>query len=186
MARKNRVWYPGAMYHITSRGNRRGALFYDHEDHLMYLELLEETRRRYPFHLHAYCLMTNHIHLQLETIDHHLQHIMKKLNFRYAIYFNKRHNYVGHAFQGRYGAEIIETKEYQLETNRYIHLNPVEANMVISPEDYRWSSYSTYVTNIDNPHVTTEKMLNYFPEPVKCNYRKFVKEGVVLKNNREM
>lgn len=181
MARKNRVWFPGAMYHITSRGNRRGALFYDHEDYLMYLELLEKTRLRYPFHLHAYCLMTNHIHLQLETIDHNLKHIMKKLNFRYAIYFNKRHRYVGHVFQGRYGAKLIGTKEYQLETNRYIHLNPVEAKMVISPEDYRWSSYTAYVTTNNNPHVTTEKMLEYFPEPVEENYRKFMNKGVISK-----
>lgn len=110
MARKFRTWYPGAMYHITSRGNRRSALFYDDIDRKTYLELLEETKAFYPFHLHAYCLMTNHIHLQLETTPHHTKCIMKMLNSRYALHFNKRHRLVGHVFQGRYGAELIETK----------------------------------------------------------------------------
>src|SRR5699024_10648536 len=110
------------MYHITSRGNRRSALFYDHQDHQAYLDILDETKFYYPFYLHAYCLMTNHVHLQIETINHHTKHIMKRLNSRYAMYFNKRHRLVGHVFQGRYGAEIIETKDYLLEVSRYIHL----------------------------------------------------------------
>lgn len=123
--------------------------------------------------------MTNHVHLQIETFDHHIKHIMKKLNSRYAIYFNKRHRFVGHVFQGRYGAELIGSKNYQLEVNRYIHLNPVEAKMVVSPEKYRWSSYSAYITNTINPHVTTDKILAYFSDPVKENYRKFVESEVL-------
>lgn len=174
MARKFRTWYPGAMYHITSRGNRRSALFYDDIDRKTYLELLEETKAFYPFHLHAYCLMTNHIHLQLETTPHHTKCIMKMLNSRYALHFNKRHRLVGHVFQGRYGAELIETKYYQLEVNRYIHVNPVEAEMVNTPIDYRWSSYRAYVTKEGNPHVTTKKILSYFSVPKKENYRLFV------------
>ena len=174
MARQHRVWYPGAMYHITSRGNRRAALFYDDIDRKTYLDLLEETNLYYPFSLHAYCLMTNHIHLQLETINKHIKHIMKMLNSRYAIYFNKRHKLVGHVFQGRYGAEIIETKDYQLEVSRYIHLNPLEAEMVSRPEDYRWSSYRAYVLGENNRHVTTEKILSYFSAPAEEKYRAFV------------
>lgn len=174
MSRKLRIWYPGAMYHITSRGNRRSALFYDDIDRKAYLELLEETRVLYPFHLHAYCLMTKPIHLQLETTTHHIKHIMKMLNSSYALHFNKRHRLVGHVFQGRYGAELIVTKEYQLEVSRYIHLNPVEAEMVRTPKDYRWSSYQAYVTEEGNPHVTTKKILSYFSAPEKENYRVFV------------
>ncbi|MBP1971736.1 hypothetical protein J2Z83_003891 [Virgibacillus natechei] len=81
--------------------------------------------------------------------------------------FNKRHRLVGHVFQGRYGAELIETKEYQLEVSRYIHLNPVEAEMVSIPKDYRWSSYRAYVTEEGNPHVTSKKILSYFSAPEK-------------------
>ncbi|MFC4025146.1 transposase [Oceanobacillus longus] len=180
MSRKHRIWYPGAMYHITSRGNRRSALFYDEMDRKAYLELLEEVRFYHPFHLHAYCLMTNHIHLQLETTTHHIKHIMKMLNSRYALHFNKRHHLVGHVFQGRYGAELIETKDYQLEVSRYIHLNPVEAEMVSLPEDYRWSSYRAYVIGEGNPHVRTKKILAYFSAPERENYQMFVEEGMAI------
>lgn len=174
VARKPRIWFEGAMYHITSRGNRQSALFYDNKDRVVYLKLLEEVRGYYPFILHSYCLMTNHIHLQLETIKHHPQYIMQMLNSRYAIYFNKRHELVGHVFQGRYGSEIIDSIVYQLEVSRYIHLNPVDARIVHAPEDYRWSSYAAYTSNNTNPHVTTSKILSYFSHPQKENYRKYV------------
>jgi putative transposase len=174
LSRKPRVWFPGAMYHITNRGNRRSSIFYDNQDRLNYLELLEETRAKYPFHLHSYCLMTNHIHLQLETIQIHPKEIMKMLNSRYALYFNKRHRLVGHVFQGRYGAELINTTDYFLEVSKYIHLNPVEANMVRLPQSYPWSSYSTYISHQLNPHITTEKILSLFSEPQKENYRQYV------------
>lgn len=176
MARKPRVWYPGAMYHITSRGNRQNALFYDEKDYQKYLDILEETRATYPFYLHTYCLMTNHIHLQLETIDHHTKDIMKMLNSKYAMYFNRRHDYIGHVFQGRYGAKLIESKDYKLDVSRYIHLNPVEAKMVSTPSEYLWSSYAAYVSNKENPHIRTDKILKYLDEPVKENYQKFVEE----------
>ena len=177
MSRKHRIWFPGAKYHITSRGNRRSAIFYDHFDHQVYLELLEEVRSYFPFHLHSYCLMTNHIHLQIETIQHHPKEMMKMLNSRYAMYFNKRHHLVGHVFQGRYGAELIEETDYFLEVSRYIHLNPVEANMVKYPEEYPWSSYLAYISDYANPRITTTKILSHFPESQNESYRKFV-EGV--------
>lgn len=177
MARKRRIWFPGASYHITSRGNRRGDIFYDNNDRLAYLDLLEETRMRYPFYLHAYCLMTNHIHLQIETINDHPQHMMKMLNSLYAINFNKRHRLVGHVFQGRYGAELIHTNEYMLEASKYIHLNPVEAKLVPRPSDYRWSSYATYVSRQTNPLVTTHKILSLFPEPNQEHYRAYVESN---------
>jgi putative transposase len=144
LSRDHRIWFPGAKYHITNRGNRRAAIFYDDFDHEEYLELLEKSRKHFPFHLHAYCLMTNHIHLLIETIHHHPKDSMKMLNSRYAMYFNKRHHLVGHVFEGRYGAELIDSAEYVLGVSRYIHLNPFEANMVKKPEDYLWSSYNAY------------------------------------------
>jgi len=180
LSRKHRVWFPGAMYHITNRGNRRSSIFYDDYDCKVYFKILEEARRSYPFHLHTYCLMTNHVHLQVETIDHHPKDMMKMLNSRYAMYFNKRHDLVGHVFQGRYGAELIGSIDYLLDVSRYIHLNPVEANMVKSPSDYRWSSYTAYISDSVNPQITTTKILSHFPEPQKENYRKFVERSFTL------
>ncbi|WP_216831529.1 REP-associated tyrosine transposase [Alkalihalobacterium elongatum] len=174
MARKPRIWFPGATYHITSRGNRRADIFYDLNDRYMYLSLLEKTRIQYPFHLHAYCLMTNHIHLLLETKDTPTKDIIKKLHSLYAMYFNKRHDTSGHLFQGRYHAEIIHDDTYFLEASKYIHLNPVEANMVERPESYRWSSYPAYISSISNPHVCTKRILSYFPYPQKKSYQTYV------------
>ena len=102
MPRKPRVWYPGAVYHITSRGNRRSDIFLDDQDRLRYLRFLEQTKQLYFFELHSYCLMTNHVHLLLETKKHSISPIMQKLNSRYAMSFNKRYNREGHLFQGRY------------------------------------------------------------------------------------
>lgn len=118
--------------------------------------------------------MTNHLHLQVETIHHHSKYMMKMINTRYALHFNKRHRLVGHVFQGRYGAELIETKAYQLEVSRYIHRNPVEANMVATPDAYRWSSYRAYVTKEKNPHVRTDKLLGFFSGRAKDKYREYV------------
>lgn len=190
LSRKHRVWYPGAVYHISSRGNRKSAIFIDDLDRLTYLELLEEARFYYPFILHSYCLMTNHTHLQLETIFHHPKEIMKLINSRYAMYFNKRHDLVGHVFQGRYGAELIDSAKYFLDVNRYIHLNPFEAGMVNSIEEYPWCSYAAYISNAENPHITTERVLSFFPEPQKENYRKFMEASklalITDKNNGKM
>ncbi|UCZ52931.1 transposase [Bacillus shivajii] len=182
MSRKLRVWYPGATYHITARGNRRTDLFEGREDYETYLAILEDVQRMYPFKLHAYCLMTNHIHLQIETINHHIKDIMKELHSRYAVWFNREHNYTGHLFQGRYGAKLIETDEYFLETSRYIHQNPQKAKMVTKPEEYEWSSYRAYISSQENPLVTISRTLSYFQPPQKLNYQQFVegKESNIL------
>jgi putative transposase len=179
MSRKPRVWFPGAVYHITSRGNRKAAIFYSQKDYEKYLSLLEETREKYPFLLHAYCLMPNHLHLLLETIDIHIKEIMKMLHSNYATYFNKRYDLVGHVFQGRYGAKLIDSVDYFSEASRYIHLNPVEANLVSSPEQYQWSSYAAYVLGNKNPHVITSKLLFYFQ--TSENYRKYVESKIGMR-----
>ncbi|WP_096203280.1 transposase [Bacillus sp. FJAT-45350] len=180
MVRKSRVWFPHAMYHITNRGNRRTALFLDKDDRLSYLDILEETRNRFPFYLHTYCLMTNHIHLQLQTIHDPIHLIMKQLNTNYAKYFNKKHHYVGHVFQGRYGAELIDSREYELEASKYIHLNPYEAKMVVKPENYPWSSYRAYIFREANFHVQTERILSYFPHPQSFHYQQYVEHDDTL------
>ncbi|MBM7570015.1 transposase [Aquibacillus albus] len=174
MPRKARIWYPGATYHITSRGIRKAPLFYDAEDRLKYLEFVEETRSRIPFTLHTYCLMTNHIHLQMETLHDSPSNIMKYLHSNYATYFNRKYQFSGHVFEGRYGSEIIKNAEYELEINRYIHLNPIRANMVSDLMGYTWSSYADYVGSRPKPLVSTERILSFFPDPKVENYIKFL------------
>ncbi|VEF49718.1 putative transposase [Bacillus freudenreichii] len=176
MARKLRVWFPGAVYHITKRGNRRSSLFYDDRDRLTYLQMFLDARYEFPCILHSYCLMSNHIHLLLETIDHHPKYIMQRLNSSYAVYFNRRHSLDGHLFQGRYGSKLILSEDYFLKVSKYIHLNPVKANMVSSPEDYTWSSCSAYFSLQNNPYIETKRTLSYFPDPPEAHYRYFIEK----------
>ena len=132
---------------------------------------------KYPYILYSYCLMTNHIHLQLETKDVEIWHIMRYINLLYTKYFNNKYNFVGHLFQGRYKSEIIENDTYNLETSRYIHLNPVKANMVNTPIEYKWSSYDIYMGQRKSEIVSEEKILSYF----KNNSRKLYKDYVESK-----
>ncbi|MCD5324286.1 MULTISPECIES: REP-associated tyrosine transposase [Pontibacillus] len=173
MGRNNRSWFPGGMYHITARGNRKQEIFRDERDLKKYMQYVTAARQVYPFHLYAYCLMGNHVHLLIEMIDDSPSVIMKSIQSRYARYFNNRHDVSGHLFQGRYGAEFIDSIFYFLFCSRYIHMNPVEANLVRSPEDYRWSSYNAYVTRSNPYHINTSKTLQYFNTP-HLTYRQYV------------
>ncbi|KEZ48787.1 transposase [Metabacillus indicus] len=176
MPRKLRTWYPGATYHIYARGNRRSILFHNTQDYQKYLKILEDVRENYPFVLHSYCLMTNHIHLQIETTTYHIQDIIKPLHMRYAMYLNRRLDLTGHVFQGRYGSSLINNTHSFLEVSRYIHRNPLEASMVKAMHDYPWSSYSSYINHISNPHVDSSKTYSFFQEPAHKNYQLFVEE----------
>ncbi|WP_411682649.1 magnesium chelatase domain-containing protein [Clostridium thailandense] len=115
MGRKKLKWYPGALYHITTRGNHRNDIFRDDEDYLVYLIELEEVLEKYCAVLYCYCLMTNHVHLAIQTDKVAISQIMKRINQLYTIYFNNKYNLVGHLFQGRYYWEIIEDDKYVLE-----------------------------------------------------------------------
>lgn len=174
LPRKARIWYPGASYHIMCRGNHRHDIYRDDEDRQVYLTLLRETKKEYNFHLHSYCLMTNHVHLHIETVDINISIIMKRINLLYAQFFNNKYNFVGHLFQDRFKSELIETDQYHLEISKYIHLNPVQANMTELPIDYTWSSYRVYMSIRQDSIVTTEKTLGYFSEPRVEHYRLYV------------
>lgn len=174
LPRQPRVWYPGAEYHITTRGNRKTPLFYDAQDRHIYLKYLSETRTEFSFDLYSYCLMTNHIHLQLKSHDTHIQQIMKKLNHRYAYYFNRKYDFIGHVFQGRYFSKLVESPAYQLDVSKYIHLNPVHADLATLPSLYEWSSYRTYVHFERLPAVNPYPILSQFPYPQNIEYQKYV------------
>jgi len=171
MARKKCIWYPGSIHHITCRGNRKGDIFMVKEDYIVFLAIVKEVMDEFPFKLYSYCLMTNHLHLEIKTLDDSISQIMKKINQTYAQYFNKTHDYVGHLFQDRYHSEIIETNEQLLLTSRYIHLNPVKANLVRNPEDYKWSSYRMYIGEEKGKLISSESILSYFTQE---NYKEFV------------
>jgi putative transposase len=175
MVRNGRCWFEGAKFHVTSRGIRKSFLFFEDEDYEKYLELIEETKVQYPFHLHTYCLMTNHTHLQLETPAIPLSTIMKHLNTKFAKYFNKKYDFSGHVFEKRYGAELLNSCEYEIDVSKYIHLNPVKSGIVASAEEYPWSSYRTYIYGEANPHIDPNPILSYFPQPQLQSYQQYMK-----------
>jgi putative transposase len=141
MARPIRIEYPGAVYHVTARGNARMDIFVEDAARMGFLEILEDVIKRFNWLYHSYCLMGNHYHLLLETIDGNLSAGMRYINGVYTQYFNHRHDRVGHVFQGRFKAILVEKERYLLELCRYVVLNPVRAGMVKLPEEYGWSSY---------------------------------------------
>ncbi|TDO91284.1 REP element-mobilizing transposase RayT [Halanaerobium saccharolyticum] len=162
MTYKRRKWYPGAKYHITCRGNRKNNIFLDKVDYKIYLSILREVKRAKPFKILTYCLMPNHVHLQLKTEVTAIWTIMHGINWRYSKYFNERHDTVGHLFQGRYASKLIENNYYNLTVSRYIHLNPVKDKLVISPTKYKWSSYAGYMGVQKNNLIDENEILSYF------------------------
>jgi putative transposase len=167
-------WSPGSMYHITARGNRRYSIFRTNTDRLKYLRILEDAREKYPFILHSYCLMTNHIHLLLETKEHPPGKIIHHIHYRYARYFNKKNGFSGHLFEGRYKSVLIRNSKQMMDTSCYIHLNPVKAGITSKPEEYRWSSYKAFVTNQSNKHVHTDRILAHTNNGSKSHYKFYV------------
>ncbi|WP_204412969.1 transposase [Bacillus tianshenii] len=175
MPRKQRLWYKGAKYHVTTRGNRQSNIFMDVDDYLMYLYTIKQAKKKFHFHLHAYCLMSNHTHLQIETTDTDISKIMHYINTKYAVYINRKYKWSGHLFQGRFGEKLIMDLVYEIEVSKYIHLNPVRAKLVTKPEEYPWSSYRAYYYNRkDDPIITTGHILEYFTDHPSGSYANYI------------
>ena len=173
IARKRRIWYPGATYHLMERGIRRQAIFEEEEDYHVFLAILKSAMAKYGCILHAYCIMTNHFHLLLETGEAEISKFMKQLANCYAMYFNRKYGYKGHLFEGRYKACLVESDSYFLQTSRYIHLNPVKAGIVAYPEDYRWSSYRTMIGLGDDKITQISRTQAYFGRDAAMRCREF-------------
>jgi len=174
MARQIRIEFPGAFYHVTSRGNERKAVFKSKRDRHKFLEYLESATNRYGAIIHAYCLMNNHYHLLIETPLGNLSQIMQHINGAYTTYFNVKRGRSGHLFQGRYKSILVEEDEYAKELSRYIHLNPVRAKAVKTLEEYQWSSYQFYAENKDTPEwLFREFILGYFGKRISTCQRKY-------------
>ena len=178
MARALRIEYPGAYYHITSRGNERKNIYRNNKDRDKFLSYLKSAYLRYGAVIHAFCLMNNHYHILLQTPKGNLSEIMLHINGAYSNYFNIRHKRRGHLFQGRYKAILVEADSYAGELSRYIHLNPVRAAMVGLPEKFKWSSYQYYMVKRKKPEwLTVDFILSYFGSSnvqARKNYRGFV------------
>ena len=137
MGRPLRITYPGAHYHVTPRGNEQKDIYKSRRDREQFLSYLESSVTRYGAKIHAYCLMTNHYHLLLETPGGNLPEILRHINGAYTNYYNTKRKRSGHLFQGRYKAILIEADEYLMELTRYIHLNPVHCGMVTRQRSIR-------------------------------------------------
>lgn len=178
MARQLRIVFPGAFYHVTTRGNEQKAVFRTSRDRKKFLEYLETATGRYHAAIHAYCLMDNHYHLLMETPSGNLPQIMRHINGAYTTYFNVRHSRAGHLFQGRYKAILVEKDAYAKELSRYIHLNPVRAKAVKTPDTYPWSSYKFYIGSENAPDwLHLDFILSYFGNnwpAAQAGYEKFV------------
>lgn len=188
MPKKKRVWYPGAIYHVMNRGNRRSDIFKDEEDYQVFITILNEAKSRYDYIIYSYCLMTNHVHIQIETKDIDIGKIMRFINLTYTKYFNNKYNFIGHLFQGRYRAELIENNAYNLQTSRYIHLNPVKATMVEKPSHYMWSSYRVYMGIVYSELVCDKKILGYFKNNSRELYKAYVESKLASdeENDKEI
>jgi REP element-mobilizing transposase RayT len=182
MARPLRIEFPGALYHITSRGDRREAIYEDDVDRELFLGVLAETFTRFNWICHAYCLMTNHYHLVVETVEGNLSRGMRHLNGVFTQVLNRRHGRVGHLFQGRFKGILVDKEAYLLELSRYLVLNPVRAGMVSNPEDWFWSSYRAMIGQAAVPAwLAVDGLLGQFGgsrKKARNRYRRFVLEGV--------
>jgi len=182
MARPLRLEYPGALYHVTSRGNAQADIYIDEADRRIFLRILGSAVTKQRWLLHAFCLMGNHYHLLVETPEPNLSRGMHHLNGVYSQCFNRRHQRVGHVLQGRFTAILVERESYLLELARYVPLNPVRAGMVASPEEWPWSSYRA-AAGLDPapPWLTTHAVLERFGSDAGragLRFQEFVRDGV--------
>ena len=176
MARPLRIEFPGALYHVTSRGNARAPIFLDDRDRRLLLHILRDVVARYRWVCHAYCLMTNHFHLLVETPEANLSRGMRQLNGLYTQRFNRAHERVGHILQGRFGAVLVERDAHLLELARYVVLNPVRAGLVAAAEAYPWSSLQATIGLTAAPEwLRPGALLARFGS--RARYLEFVHEG---------
>ncbi len=182
MTRPLRIEFPGALYHITTRGNRKAAIYRDDTDRLVWQQTLSEVCRQFNFSVYAFCQMGNHFHLLLEAVDGNLSQGMRQLNGVYSQYFNRRHDLAGHVFQGRYHAILVQRETYLLEVARYIVLNPVRAKLVSAAKDWPWSSYRQTLAVTTAPEWLCADRLLAHLDATFTNaadaYRKFVDAGI--------
>ena len=181
MSRKPRLHYPGALYHVILRGNARQDIFYDVEDRCRFFLLIQEGIERYGHRVLSFCLMTNHVHMVIQVGNVPLSRIMQNLSFRYTRWVNQRRNRIGHLFQGRYKAVLVDADTHLLELVAYLHLNPVRGGIVEKPADYPWSSHCAYLGSDPVSWLSSEYVLSHFSsdlEQARCQFAEFVADRI--------
>ena len=173
MARRPRIHFPGALYHVIARGNQGQTVFRESQDYRLYLKFLRKYKEHFDFFLYAYVLMPTHVHLLIETGDTNLSKVMHRLQFHYTRNFNLKYKTWGHLFQERYKAILCDKDTYFLELSAYIHLNPVGAGLVKSPANYPWSSYPSYLGREKKNITDTDYILAQFSNRKGIARRKF-------------
>jgi REP element-mobilizing transposase RayT len=151
MSRPLRIEFPGAIYHVTSRGDRRESIYRDDKDRGGHLAVIAQAMERFDAQVLAYCLMINHFHLVLHTRQANLSRLMRHINGVYTQRFNRRHGLVGHLFQGRFKAILVDRDAYLLALCRYVERNPVAARMVSEATDWPWSSCRAHLGQAQTP-----------------------------------
>jgi REP element-mobilizing transposase RayT len=181
MTRPLRIQFEGATYHVFSKGNMGEIIFRDNHDKGTFLIWLGKGAEKYQVDIYAYCIMENHYHLLIQTQKSNLSEFMHFLLSSYASYISMK-GWEGHVFARRYSALLVEEEAYLLVVSRYVHLNPVAAGIVKIPEDYYWSSYSSYCNFEETPSWLKKEWINeYFGPGYKSpelDYREFVEEGI--------
>ena len=188
MARKPRIHYPGALYHVMLRGNGGQDIFLSDSDRNRLFLLIQEGVHRFGNRIHAFCFMDNHIHLAIQVADIPLSKIIQNISFRYTRWINDKCRKSGHLFQGRYKALLVDQDSYLLELVRYIHLNPVRAGLVKQPESYQWSGHNCYLGKERLTWLTTDWVLGQFGEDLtiaRHSFAKFMDEGTGLENDNK-
>ncbi|KAB8044573.1 transposase [Janthinobacterium aquaticum] len=184
MTRPLRIEFPGALYHVTSRGDRRCPIYLDDTDRLAWQTVLAMVCERHHFVIHSFCQMDNHYHLLLETVEGNLSQGMRQLNGIYTQRFNQRHQLVGHLLQGRFKAILVQKGSYLLELHRYITLNPVRAQLVALPDDWRWGSHHFLLANAKPPDwLACNEVMGQFGRNRLAaieHYRAFIGAGMGL------
>lgn len=187
MTRALRILYANAYYHVTCRGNERKAIFRDDTDRSLFLDKLNSSREIYGVEIHCYVLMNNHFHLVVETPRGNLSEFMRHFNISYTAAFNRRHRRVGHLYQGRYKAILIDKDSYLLELSRYVHVNPVRVRSYQSApageqmkylKSYRWSSLSGYVYSQQRQSWINYKAVLSYVGGSRKRYGEFLAEGI--------
>ncbi len=175
MARPLRIEFPGAIYHVTSRGNARSDIYLEESDRNHFLSILSMVCDRYNWQCYAYCLMSNHYHLVIETGDANLSKGMRQLNGVYTQEFNRHHHRIGHLLQGRYKAILVDKDSYFLEVIRYVLLNPVRATITRAAGQYPWSSYLAMTGKEVCPRwLGQDRVLSHFGECMTTARRQFI------------
>ena len=184
MPRRHRFYRLNFCHHVMLRGVNGHELFFDDCDRCRFCLLLQKAAEQHSFQIHAFCLMSNHIHLILEPNSSSLQECVHAFSFRYAQYFNRRYNRRGYLFQGRFKSIFVETGEYLKKLTRYIHRNPIESGMVQRVEDYPWSSHRAYLGEKEYFWLAKDFILSRFgfnQEEAVSNFRDYVNRGTCAK-----